>query len=95
MTFDGAVTGTTLESGRQTIARGVVAAEVAIKQLGTNGGGYFGANSTHPNENPTPLTNLIETWSILIIPMAMFWTLGVMLRRRRLAVVVFLTMLAL
>jgi potassium-transporting ATPase potassium-binding subunit len=95
MTFDGAVKATTVEGGEQTIARGPVAAEVAIKQLGTNGGGYFGPNSTHPYENPTPVANLIETWSILIIPMGMVWTLGAMLRRWRFAVVVFLTMLAL
>ena len=50
----------------------------SIKQLGTNGGGYFGPNSTHPFENPTPLSNLVETWSIAIIPMAMVWTLGFM-----------------
>ena len=77
------------------IARGVAAPEVAIKQLGTNGGGYFGPNSAHPYENPTPLSNLVETWSITIIPMAMVWTLGHMVGRRRLAVVVFATMLAL
>ena len=95
VTFDGAVTATTLEGETQTIARGVVAPEVSIKQLGTNGGGYFGPNSTHPYENPTPLSNLIQTWSIAIIPMAMVWTLGYMVTRRRLAVVVFATMLAL
>ncbi len=95
VTFDGAVTATTLEGETQTIARGVVAPEVSIKQLGTNGGGYFGPNSTHPYENPTPLSNLVQTWSIAIIPMAMVWTLGYMVTRRRLAVVVFATMLAL
>ncbi|HET7291691.1 MAG TPA: potassium-transporting ATPase subunit KdpA [Vicinamibacteria bacterium] len=95
MTFEGAARARTLEGGEQVIARGVVAPEVAIKQLGTNGGGYFGPNSAHPYENPTPLTNFVETWSIAIIPMAMVWTLGHMVRRRRLAVMVFLTMLAL
>jgi K+-transporting ATPase ATPase A chain len=94
MTFDGAVKAVTLEGQQQTIARGVVAPEVAIKQLGTNGGGYFGPNSTHPYENPTALSNFVETWSILVIPMAMVWTLGHMLGRRRVAVMVFLTMLA-
>jgi len=94
MTFEGAAKATTLEGREQTIARGVVAPEVAIKQLGTNGGGYFGPNSTHPYENPTPLSNLAETWSILVIPMAMVWTLGHMVRRRGLAVIVFATMLA-
>jgi K+-transporting ATPase ATPase A chain len=95
MTFDGAVRAVTVEGQEQTIARGVVAPEVAIKQLGTNGGGYFGPNSAHPYENPTPLANLVETWSITIIPMAMVWTLGEMIRRRRLATVIFATMLAL
>ena len=95
MTFQGAVKATTLEGGEQVIARGVVAPEVAIKQLGTNGGGYFGPNSAHPYENPTPLSNFVQTWSITIIPMAMVWTLGYMVGRRRLAVVVFVTMLAL
>src|SRR5262245_200323 len=83
MTFEGAAQATTLEAKEQVIARGVVAPMVAIKQLGTNGGGYFGPNSTHPYENPTPLSNLVETWSILLIPMAMVWTMGTMLRRRR------------
>lgn len=94
MTFEAAVKATTLEGREQRIARGVVAPEVAIKQLGTNGGGYFGPNSTHPYENPTPLSNFVETWSIAVIPMAMVWTLGHMLGRRRLAVMVFATMLA-
>ena len=76
MTFQGAAHATTLEGAEQIIARGPVAAEVAIKQLGTNGGGYFGPNSTHPYENPTPLSNLFETWSITCIPMAMVVTLG-------------------
>jgi potassium-transporting ATPase potassium-binding subunit len=95
MTFEGAVKAKTVEGQEQTIARGPVAAMVAIKQLGTNGGGYFGPNSTHPYENPTPISNLAETWSITVIPMGMVWTLGEMLRRRRLAVVIFATMLAL
>jgi K+-transporting ATPase ATPase A chain len=94
MTFEGAAKATTLEGQEQVIARGVVAPEVSIKQLGTNGGGYFGPNSSHPYENPTPLANFAETWSITIIPMAMVWTLGYMVGRRRLAVVVFVTMLA-
>ena len=94
MTFEGAVRATTVEGQEQIIARGVVAPEVAIKQLGTNGGGYFGPNSAHPYENPTPIANFVETWSITIIPMAMIWTLGYMVRRRRLAVVLFATMLA-
>jgi K+-transporting ATPase ATPase A chain len=95
MTFEGAATATTVEGQQQTIARGVTAPMVAIKQLGTNGGGYFGPNSTHPFENPTPLSNLVETWSMLAIPMAMVWALGHIVGRRRLAVMVFAVMLAL
>jgi K+-transporting ATPase ATPase A chain len=95
MTFEGAAQATTVEGQPQAIARGVTAGVVSIKQLGTNGGGYFGPNSSHPYENPTPLSNFVETWSITIIPMAIVWTLGFMTNRRRLAVVVFATMLAL
>src|SRR5262245_39568872 len=94
-TFEPAARATTVEGGEQTIARGPAAAMVAIKQLGTNGGGFFGPNSAHPYENPTPLSNLIETWSIAVLPMAMVWTLGYMTRRRKLSIVVFVTMLAL
>lgn len=94
-TFEGAARVTTVEGAEQTIARGVTAPMVAIKQLGTNGGGYFGPNSAHPFENPTPLSNLVETWSILAIPMAMVWALGDIGGRRRLAVVIFAVMLAL
>jgi K+-transporting ATPase ATPase A chain len=95
MTFEAAARATTVEGAEQVIARGVTAPMVAIKQLGTNGGGYFGPNSTHPFENPTPLSNLVETWSILALPMAMVWALGYIVGRRRLAVVVFAVMLAL
>jgi K+-transporting ATPase ATPase A chain len=94
MTFEGAAKATTVEGQEQTIARGVTAGVVSIKQLGTNGGGYFGPNSTHPFENPTPLSNFIEMWSITIVPMSMVVMLGHIVRRRKLAVVVFATMLA-
>src|SRR5215203_220812 len=94
MTFDGAANATTVEGQQQTIARGVTAGVLSIKQLGTNGGGYFGPNSAHPYENPTPFSNFVETWSITIVPMAMVWTLGYFVGRRRLAVVIFATMLA-
>lgn len=67
---------TTLEGQEQTVSQGPVAAIVPIKQLGTNGGGYFGVNSSHPLENPTYLSNIVECWSILIIPMAMVFALG-------------------
>jgi K+-transporting ATPase ATPase A chain len=93
-TFEGAARVTTLEGAEQTIARGVTAGVVAIKQLGTNGGGYFGPNSTHPYENPTPLANVIQTWAITIIPMSMVVMLGYMVGRRKLAIVIYATMLA-
>src|SRR5947209_6313566 len=70
MTLLGAEKVTTLEGADQTIARGPVAAVVAIKQLGTNGGGYFGANSAHPFENPNAWTNLVECVSIILVPLA-------------------------
>ncbi|MEN6346431.1 MAG: potassium-transporting ATPase subunit KdpA [Armatimonadia bacterium] len=60
----------------QTIALGPAASQVAIKQLGTNGGGFFGANSAHPLENPTPLSNFLETLAILLIPAALCFTFG-------------------
>jgi K+-transporting ATPase ATPase A chain len=93
-TFAGAVPATTVEGGEQVIARGITAGVVSIKQLGTNGGGYFGPNSTHPYENPTPISNVIQTWAIAIVPMSMVVMLGLMIGRRKLAVVVFTTMLA-
>ncbi len=93
-TFGGAVRAATVEGGGQVIARGVTAPEVAIKQLGTNGGGYFGPNSAHPYENPTPISNAVQTWSIAIVPMSMLWVLGHMVGRRRFAVVIFAVMLA-
>ena len=69
--------------GRQSLVLGPVASQVAIKQLGTNGGGYYNANSAHPFENPTPLTNLLEMLAILLIPAAFCHTFGVMVGDRR------------
>jgi K+-transporting ATPase ATPase A chain len=66
----------TLEGARQVIAQGPVASQEIIKELGTNGGGFFNANSAHPFENPTPLTNLIEMLAILCIPAALTYTFG-------------------
>ncbi|MBZ4417454.1 potassium-transporting ATPase subunit KdpA [Myxococcus sp. RHSTA-1-4] len=68
----------TLEGGRQTLAMGPVASQEAIKMLGTNGGGFFNANSAHPFENPTPLTNLVQMFSIFAIPAALTHTYGKM-----------------
>src|SRR5579871_327368 len=70
---------TTVEGAKQTIPQGPVASQEAIKELGTNGGGFFNANSAHPYENPTPLTNLAEMWMLLIIPAALTYTFGKMI----------------
>jgi K+-transporting ATPase ATPase A chain len=68
----------TLEGAKQTIAQGPVASQEAIKQLGTNGGGFFNANSAHPFENPTPLSNLLSMFLIFLIPGALTYTFGKM-----------------
>lgn len=93
MTFAGSVDAMTLEGSAQTISRGPVAAFVAIKQLGTNGGGFFGPNSTHPFENPTFWTNLLSCVCILLIPMASVWMFGRVTKRMAHANTVFLVML--
>ncbi len=82
-TLAGYVDATTLEGGKQTIALGPVAFQEAIKVLGTNGGGFFNANSAHPFENPTALTNVVETWSELVIPFALTVTFGVIVGDKR------------
>src|SRR5579875_821708 len=82
-TLSGAAIAHTLEGATQTIARGPVATQEVIKELGTNGGGFFNANSAHPFENPTPLTNLIEMALILCIPFSLTWTFGRMVGNTR------------
>lgn len=89
MTFDGKINLSTLQGVEQSISQGPAAAMIAIKQLGTNGGGFFGVNSAHPLENPNFLSNILQTVAILLIPMAMVFALGYYLRRRRLAWVIF------
>jgi potassium-transporting ATPase potassium-binding subunit len=74
---------TTLEGAKQTLAMGPAASQIAIKQLGTNGGGFFNANSSHPFENATPLTNFVECLSILLVPAAFTYTYGRMARDTR------------
>lgn len=66
----------TLQGNEQTIPLGPAASQIAIKQLGTNGGGFFGANSAHPFENPTPFSNFLEMLAILLIPSALTFTYG-------------------
>ncbi|HCS49680.1 MAG TPA: potassium-transporting ATPase subunit A, partial [Candidatus Aminicenantes bacterium] len=76
--FRPAVEATTLEGKTQVIPQGPVASQEAIKELGTNGGGFFNANSSHPYENPTPLTNLLELLAILLVPAGMIYAFGKM-----------------
>lgn len=93
MTLEGAAKAITLEGGEQLIARGPVAAIVGIKQLGTNGGGYFGTNSAHPFENPSAWTNVLECVCILLLPMACVVMFGRMLKAPGQARVIFAVML--
>lgn len=85
----------TLEGAKQVIPLGPVASQVAIKQLGTNGGGFFGQNSAHPFENPTPLTNFMEVFCLLIVSASLVFTFGLMIGDRRHAWCIFSVMLIL
>lgn len=89
MTFEGKDTITTLEGDEQNVSRGPAAAFIAIKQLGTNGGGYYGPNSTNPMENPNYLTNIVETVFIFLIPIALLFAMGYILKRRKFALMVY------
>lgn len=89
MTFEGKDTITTLEGVEQQISRGPAAAFISIKQLGTNGGGYYGPNSTNPMENPNYLTNILETVFIFLIPISLVFALGYVLKRRKLALMIY------
>ncbi|HQX52973.1 MAG TPA: potassium-transporting ATPase subunit KdpA [Planctomycetaceae bacterium] len=81
------------EITEQLLPMGPAASQIAIKQLGTNGGGYFNVNSAHPYENPTPLSNFLQMLSILVIPGALCWTFGDMVGDRRQGWAVLLAML--
>jgi potassium-transporting ATPase potassium-binding subunit len=83
---------TTLEGGKQTLALGPVASQEAIKQLGTNGGGFFNANAAHPFENPTPFTNLISLFLIFMIPAGLTYTYGRMAKDQKQGWVLFAAM---
>ena len=92
MTMSGAVEAQTLEGAKQSIALGPVAFQEAIKLLGTNGGGFFNANSAHPFENPTALSNIIENWSELVIAFALAVTFGLIVKDKRQGFALFWTM---
>jgi K+-transporting ATPase ATPase A chain len=81
--FSGYPTATTLEGAPQQIPLGPVASQIAIKQLGTNGGGFFGQNSAHPFENPTPLSNFVEVFVIFWLGSALVYMFGLMAKDRR------------
>jgi len=85
MTFEGKEAMTTLQGDSVQVSRGPAAAFVAIKHVGTNGGGFFGTNSAHPFENPNYFTNMAEMFAQMIIPFAMVFALGYYLKRKRLA----------
>ncbi|HEX7412718.1 MAG TPA: potassium-transporting ATPase subunit KdpA [Bacteroidia bacterium] len=92
--FKGKDTITTLQGDTMHVSRGPAAGMIAIKHLGTNGGGWFGANSAHPLENPNYLTNMVEMIAQVIIPIAMIFALGYFLGRRKLAWSIFGVMTA-
>jgi K+-transporting ATPase ATPase A chain len=94
-TLSASITANTLEGDKQVIAVGPVASQEAIKQIGTNGGGFFNTNSSHPFENPTPLTDFLEVLGLLLIAAALPFTLGAMLKNRRQGFAVFAAMMIL
>jgi K+-transporting ATPase ATPase A chain len=85
----------TLEGAKQTIAMGPVASQEAIKMFGTNGGGFFNANSAHPFENPTPFTNFLEMIFILLIPAGLTFTYGKMVKDQKQGKVILIAMIVL
>jgi potassium-transporting ATPase potassium-binding subunit len=93
--FSGYLTVKTVEGAEQVIPQGPAASQIAIKQLGTNGGGFFGVNSAHPFENPTPLSNFLQALAILLLPAALTHTFGVMVGDRRQGWAIFAAMMVL
>jgi potassium-transporting ATPase potassium-binding subunit len=89
MTLEGKDSMVSLQGDSVQVSRGPVAAFVAIKHLGTNGGGFFGPNSAHPFENPSYFTNIIQIITQMLIPIALIFALGYVLKRRRLAWMIF------
>ncbi len=91
--FKPAVEVTTLEGVKQTIPQGPAASQIAIKQIGTNGGGFFNANSAHPYENPTPFSNFLEMIALILLPAALTYTFGIMVGSKKHGVVLFAVMM--
>jgi len=91
-TLHGAAHASTLEGIKQIITRGPVASLEAIKHIGTNGGGYFGTNASHPFENPTPLTNLVHILCMMLLPTALVYAFGVMIKNKKQGWTIFATM---
>jgi len=91
--FSSYVAAKTIEGHEQILPMGPAASQVAIKQLGTNGGGFFGVNSAHPFENPTPFSNFLEMLAILLIPSALVYMFGVMAQQRKHALMIYLVMI--
>lgn len=91
-TFSAYVLAATIEGTQQTIPLGPAASQIAIKMIGTNGGGFFNTNSAFPFENPTPLTNFLEMFAILMIPAALTYTYGKMINNKKHGWVIFSTM---
>ncbi|WP_026629087.1 potassium-transporting ATPase subunit KdpA [Dyadobacter alkalitolerans] len=89
MTFEGKDSMIGMQGDTVAVSTGPVAAFVAIKHLGTNGGGFYGTNSAHPLENPNYLTNMVEMFSQMIIPLAMIFALGFFLKRKKMAWMIF------
>lgn len=85
----------TLSGQTQLLPQGPAASQIAIKQLGTNGGGFFNVNSAHPYENPTPLSNFVSVFAILLIPASLTYTYGVMVGNKRQGWVIFIAMFTL
>lgn len=93
--FDSYKTAQTVEGAEQVLPQGPAASQIAIKQLGSNGGGYFGVNSAHPYENPTPLTNFLEVIALILIASASTYTFGLMVGSRKQGWMLFATMMGL
>lgn len=94
-TFSPYATATTVEGASQVIPLGPAASQISIKMLGTNGGGFFNANSAHPLENPTPLSNFLQMFAIFLIPSALVYAFGAMVKAKKHAWVVWGVMMAL